>query len=72
MATEKGLIQVSEDGALSAWVEQAVAANPKAADAVKGGKDAAIGSLVGAVMKLSKGQANPKMIGAMIRKKLRG
>jgi aspartyl-tRNA(Asn)/glutamyl-tRNA(Gln) amidotransferase subunit B len=71
LAKENGLIQVSDDGALSAWVEQAVAANPKAADAVKGGKDAAIGALVGAVMKLSKGQANPKRINDMIRMKLR-
>ena len=72
LAESKGLMQVSDTGALDAWIDQALAANPKAVEAIKGGKDAAIGSLVGAVMKLSKGKANPKLIGEMIRKKILG
>jgi aspartyl-tRNA(Asn)/glutamyl-tRNA(Gln) amidotransferase subunit B len=72
LAEQKGLLQVSDDAALGAWVDQALAANPKAVEAIRGGKEAAIGSLVGAVMKLSKGQANAKVVGEMIRKKITG
>ncbi len=72
LAKEHGLLQVNDDAALGQWCEQAIAGNAKAAADVKGGKQAAIGSLVGAVMKLSKGQANPKTVGEMLRAKLGG
>ena len=51
LAEEKGLLQVSDEGALEEWVDQAIAAEPQAADDVRNGKMAAIGRLVGAVMK---------------------
>ena len=41
--------------------------NPKAAADLKSGKEAAIGSLVGAVMKLSKGKANPALVNKLIK-----
>jgi aspartyl-tRNA(Asn)/glutamyl-tRNA(Gln) amidotransferase subunit B len=72
LAESKGLIQVSDSGELDKWIDQAIAGNAKAVAAFKGGKDAAIGALVGAVMKLSKGKANPGMVSGMIRKKLLG
>lgn len=72
LAESKGLLQVSDDGALDAWVDEAIAGNAKSVEAVKAGKEAAIGALVGAVMKLSKGKANPKSIGDKLRKKLLG
>ena len=72
LAREHGLMQVSDDGAMGAWIDAALAGNPKAVAAVKAGKDAAIGALVGAVMKLSKGQANAQTVGPMIRKKIIG
>ncbi len=74
LAEHHGLIQVSDDGALDAWVDEVIA-NPKLAQAVedvKAGKGKAIGALVGAVMKLSKGQANPKAVSAKINEKLSG
>ncbi|MBI1369448.1 MAG: Asp-tRNA(Asn)/Glu-tRNA(Gln) amidotransferase subunit GatB [Planctomycetes bacterium] len=70
LAKERGLIQVSDDGALNAWVDAAIEAEPQAAADVRAGKMAAIGRLVGAVMKLSKGQANPKVIQQKLREKL--
>ncbi|MBB5997446.1 aspartyl-tRNA(Asn)/glutamyl-tRNA(Gln) amidotransferase subunit B [Streptomonospora salina] len=54
----RGLKVVSDDSALGAAVDQAVADNPDAADKVRGGKVAAAGALVGAVMKATKGQAD--------------
>ena len=67
LVSELGLSQVSDDKQIMEWVKQAVAANPKAAADVKGGKDAAVGSLVGAVMKLSKGKANPALVNKLIK-----
>jgi aspartyl-tRNA(Asn)/glutamyl-tRNA(Gln) amidotransferase subunit B len=49
------------------WVKEAIAANPKAAADVKGGKEAAVGSIVGAVMKLSRGKANPALVNKLIK-----
>ena len=70
LAEEKGLLQVSDESALDEWVDNAIEAEPKAADDVRNGKQAAIGRLVGAVMKQSKGQANPKAVQAKLREKL--
>ena len=70
LAKEHNLIQVSDAGALDAWVAAAIEAEPQAADDVRGGKMAAIGRLVGAVMKLSRGQANPKAVQQKLREKL--
>jgi aspartyl-tRNA(Asn)/glutamyl-tRNA(Gln) amidotransferase subunit B len=67
LVAELGLSQVSDDKQIMEWVKAAVAANPKAAADVKGGKDAAVGSLVGAVMKLSKGKANPALVNKLIK-----
>jgi aspartyl-tRNA(Asn)/glutamyl-tRNA(Gln) amidotransferase subunit B len=67
LVSELGLSQVSDDKQVMEWVKAAVAANPKAAADLKGGKDAAIGSLVGAVMKLSKGKANPALVNKLIK-----
>jgi aspartyl-tRNA(Asn)/glutamyl-tRNA(Gln) amidotransferase subunit B len=53
-----GLGVVSDDGALLAAVDQAIAANPEIAAKVRAGKMAAAGVLVGAVMKLTRGQAD--------------
>ena len=62
------LSQVSDEGQLLAWVKDAVAANPRAVDDVKAGKERAIGAIVGAVMKLSKGKANPALVNQLIKK----
>jgi aspartyl-tRNA(Asn)/glutamyl-tRNA(Gln) amidotransferase subunit B len=67
LVEELGLSQVSDDKQVMDWVLQALAANPKAAADLKGGKDAAIGSIVGGVMKLSKGKANPALVNKLIK-----
>jgi aspartyl-tRNA(Asn)/glutamyl-tRNA(Gln) amidotransferase subunit B len=72
LAQQNSLLQVSDESSLDAWVDEAIAANPKSVESVKAGKEAAIGAIVGAVMKLSKGKANPKIIGDKLRAKLLG
>ena len=67
LVDELGLSQVSDDKQVMEWVRQALAANPKAAADLRGGKDAAIGSIVGGVMKLSKGKANPALVNKLIK-----
>lgn len=67
LVAELGLSQVSDDKQIMEWVKEAIAANPKAAADVKGGKDAAVGSIVGAVMKLSRGKANPALVNKLIK-----
>ncbi|HVC08557.1 MAG TPA: Asp-tRNA(Asn)/Glu-tRNA(Gln) amidotransferase subunit GatB [Elusimicrobiota bacterium] len=64
---ELGLAQVSDEGQIKAWVKEALAANPKAAEDLRGGKERAAGSIVGAVMKLSKGKANPALVNRLIK-----
>ncbi|MFC4562888.1 Asp-tRNA(Asn)/Glu-tRNA(Gln) amidotransferase subunit GatB [Nocardiopsis mangrovi] len=54
----RGLKVVSDDSALGSAVDQAIADNPDIADKVRGGKVAAAGALVGAVMKATRGQAD--------------
>jgi aspartyl-tRNA(Asn)/glutamyl-tRNA(Gln) amidotransferase subunit B len=54
----RGLAVVSDDSALLVAVDEAIAANPEVADVVRGGKIAAAGALVGAVMKATRGQAD--------------
>ena len=67
---EKGLGQVSDTGALEAFVEQAVTAHPKVADDYRAGKQAALQFLVGQVMKLSRGKANPGLVQDLLKKRL--
>jgi aspartyl-tRNA(Asn)/glutamyl-tRNA(Gln) amidotransferase subunit B len=54
----RGLAVVSDDGALLAAIDQAIAADPDVAEKIRAGKTAAAGVLVGAVMKATRGQAD--------------
>jgi aspartyl-tRNA(Asn)/glutamyl-tRNA(Gln) amidotransferase subunit B len=54
----RGLAVVSDEGALTAAVDEAIAANPEVAQRVRDGRVAAAGALVGAVMKATRGQAD--------------
>ncbi len=67
---EQGMGQISDASALEALVKQAIAENPKAIESFKAGKTAALGAIVGAVMKASKGQANPGMVQEILQKHL--
>lgn len=67
---KRGMVQVSDEGQLEEWAKAAISANPKAVADYQKGNKAAIGALVGGVMKLSKGKANPRMISQMLGKLL--
>ena len=68
----RGLQVVSDDGALLAAVDRAIAANPDVAEKVRGGKLAAVGALVGAVMKEMRGQADAARVKEMLTERLTG
>ncbi|MFT3871183.1 MAG: Asp-tRNA(Asn)/Glu-tRNA(Gln) amidotransferase subunit GatB [Nocardioides sp.] len=68
----RGLAIVSDDGALSAAVDDAIAANPDVADKIRDGKVAAAGALIGAVMKQMRGQADAARVRELILEKLTG
>jgi aspartyl-tRNA(Asn)/glutamyl-tRNA(Gln) amidotransferase subunit B len=71
VATRHGLIQVRDEGQLEQWCDAALLAQPKAAEDFRGGKDAALGRLVGEVMKLSRGQADARAVRKTLADKLR-
>ena len=64
---EKGLKMVSDTDALRRVVEEVIAANPKSVEDYRGGKDRAIGFLVGQTMKAMKGKADPLTVDALLR-----
>ena len=70
VAADKNLLQVSDEGAIAEIVGQVLAENAKAAEDVKNGEMKAIGFLVGQVMKLSQGKANPSLATELIKKQL--
>jgi len=71
LVAEQGLSQVTGEDQLGAWVDQVIAENAKSAHDFKGGKQQALGFLVGQVMKLSTGRANPERVNALLREKLK-
>lgn len=66
----RGLAIVSDDGALGAAVDKAIADNPDVADKIRDGKVAAAGALIGAVMKEMRGQADAGRVRELILEKL--
>jgi aspartyl-tRNA(Asn)/glutamyl-tRNA(Gln) amidotransferase subunit B len=67
----EGLTQVADADALGAAVDQVLAAHPKVVEDYKGGKKAALGFLVGQVMKATGGRANPALVNSLLEEKLR-
>ena len=65
-----GLAQVSDSGALEKMVDEAIADNPKSVADYRNGKAAAAQFLMGQVMRLSRGKANPPMVLEMLKQKL--
>ena len=63
---KRGLKVVSDDSALLAAIDEALAGQPDVADKIRGGKVAAAGAIVGAVMKATKGQADAKRVRELI------
>ena len=67
---EKGLVQVSDSGAIAQVVTDAINANPAQVEQYKAGNAKVLQFLVGQVMKLSKGKANPQLVIAELKKQL--
>ncbi|NLI10926.1 MAG: Asp-tRNA(Asn)/Glu-tRNA(Gln) amidotransferase subunit GatB [Elusimicrobia bacterium] len=63
-----GLKQSGDIGEIEEWVKEAVSANPEAFTDFKNGNEKASGPIVGFVMKKSKGKANPKIVGEILKK----
>ena len=67
---EKGWVQISDEGAIKEIVLKILEANPQSVADYKGGKDRALGFLVGQAMKETKGKANPQMLNKMFLEEL--
>lgn len=67
---EKGLAQVSDEGALVAIVDDLIKEHTAIVEQIKSGKESAVGFLVGQAMKKSQGKANPKKVGDIIKRRL--
>ena len=72
VAAARGLEVVSDDSALLAAVDEALAANPDVADKIRGGKVQAAGAIVGAVMKATRGQADAKRVRELVMERVQG
>lgn len=67
---EKGLVQISDEGAIKEVVNKIIAANPQSIVDYKAGKDRALGFLVGQCMKEMKGKGNPQILNKLILEEL--
>jgi aspartyl-tRNA(Asn)/glutamyl-tRNA(Gln) amidotransferase subunit B len=67
---KRGLKQISDSGAIEKIVDEVLAANAKQVEDYRSGKDKAFNSLVGQVMKASKGKANPAQVNEILKRKL--
>jgi len=67
----KGLAQVSDESALERVVEEVLAAHQAQVEQYRAGREQVLGFLVGQVMKMTRGQANPKMANEILRRRLR-
>jgi len=67
---EKGLSQISDVEVLAALVDKVIAAHPESVADYRGGKERALGFLVGQVMRETRGQANPQLVNKLLRERL--
>ncbi len=67
LVAEKGLSQISDEGAIKDIVQKVIDANPAEVEAYKGGRTQLLGFFVGQVMKESKGRANPQTVNGLIK-----
>jgi len=68
---EKGIEQLSDAGAIEALCDDVIAANPKPVADYKAGNMASLNFLKGQVIKISKGKANPQLVGEILERKLK-
>ena len=67
---KRGLKQISDTGTIEKIVDEVLAANAKQVEDYRAGKDKAFNSLVGQVMKATKGKANPAQVNEILKRKL--
>ncbi|MEZ3486177.1 MAG: Asp-tRNA(Asn)/Glu-tRNA(Gln) amidotransferase subunit GatB [Lachnospiraceae bacterium] len=67
---EHGLKMVNDEGALEEVLKKVIADNPRAVEDYRGGKEKALGALVGQTMKLMKGKANPGLVNQKLKEML--
>ncbi|MGH7373937.1 MAG: Asp-tRNA(Asn)/Glu-tRNA(Gln) amidotransferase subunit GatB, partial [Candidatus Rokuibacteriota bacterium] len=70
IVSREGLTQVADEGALGAAVDRVLAEHAKVVEDYKAGKKAALGFLVGQVMKATQGKANPALVNRLLEEKL--
>jgi aspartyl-tRNA(Asn)/glutamyl-tRNA(Gln) amidotransferase subunit B len=70
IVNEKGLQQITDEGAIEAAISKVIAANPEQAAQFKAGQGKVVGWFVGQVMKATEGKANPQQVNDLLRKKL--
>ncbi|MGL5064618.1 MAG: Asp-tRNA(Asn)/Glu-tRNA(Gln) amidotransferase subunit GatB [Microcoleus sp.] len=70
LVESKGLIQISDTGAIDRAIDAVLAANPKELEQYRGGKTKLLGFFVGKVMKETGGRADPKLTNELLTKKL--
>ncbi len=70
IAKREGLVKVSDDGALNAWLDEVIAAMPAEAERFRNGEKKLQGVLIGAVMKKSKGSADPRKVAQLLVERL--
>jgi aspartyl-tRNA(Asn)/glutamyl-tRNA(Gln) amidotransferase subunit B len=69
---EKGLVQISDSGAIEKAIDEIIAKNSKEVERFRAGDEKLISFFVGQVMKSTKGKANPQMVNEILKKKLAG
>ena len=69
---EKGLVQITDEGAVAEAIRKAIAANPAQLAQYRSGKDKVFGFFVGQVMKATGGKANPAQLNELLKAKLAG
>ncbi|HTN93954.1 MAG TPA: Asp-tRNA(Asn)/Glu-tRNA(Gln) amidotransferase subunit GatB [Gallionella sp.] len=69
---DRGLLQVSDSGAIEKIVDEIITANPAQVAEYRGGKEKVFGFFVGLAMKASKGKANPAQLNEVLKRKLSG
>jgi aspartyl-tRNA(Asn)/glutamyl-tRNA(Gln) amidotransferase subunit B len=69
---EKGMVQITDEGALGAAIQKIMDANPNQLKDYRAGKDKLFGFFVGQVMKVTQGKANPQVVNDLLKKMLAG
>ena len=69
---EKGLVQITDEGALTGTIAEIIAKNPDQLAQYRSGKEKLFGFFVGQAMKATQGKANPQLINDLLKKMLAG